>query len=172
MYTRRKCTEAHVAGACRLGSTAAWLAGMAYLKCWLNCRFLVGVIIQAYVHGREGWDFLPTAFPSLCGVPPSLLPHLLWRAAGFNGQAHLLPGKFRIRWRCCSRSPARSAANAREVCQLFVLCICVCDETPSCKWWVLKLHQKLPVAGKPSFWPLCGPHPPGAHWHSTIHIWL
>lgn len=54
MYTRRKCTEAHAADACRLGSAAAWLAGMAYLKCWLNCRFLAGVIIQAYMHGREG----------------------------------------------------------------------------------------------------------------------
>ncbi len=44
---------------CRFLSAAAWLAGMAYMKCSLNCRFLVGVIIQAYMHGKGGLDFSP-----------------------------------------------------------------------------------------------------------------
>lgn len=53
------CTKAHIVGTCRFRSTAAWLAGLAYIKCLLNCRFLVDVIIQAYMHGREGLDFSP-----------------------------------------------------------------------------------------------------------------
>lgn len=68
-------TEVHRGACSRVGSTAAWLAGMAYLMRWLNWRFLVGVIIQAYVHGREGRDFLPRAsLPSRLFFP---LPHLL-----------------------------------------------------------------------------------------------
>lgn len=54
-----RCTKAHTVGTCRFRSTAAWLAGMAYIKHELNCRFLVGVIIQAYMHGREGLDVSP-----------------------------------------------------------------------------------------------------------------
>ncbi len=54
-----RCTKTHTVDTCRFLSAAAWLAGMAYMKCLLNCRFLVGVIIQAYMHGREGLDFSP-----------------------------------------------------------------------------------------------------------------
>lgn len=121
--------EAHVAGACRFGSTAAWLAGMAYLKCWLNCRFLVGVIIQAYMHGREGWDFLSRALPSFPLRLSFLLPHLLRRAAGFNGQAHLLPGKFQIRWKCRTLS-CRPFQRKDKTCVSRLFCVFVCLMTP------------------------------------------
>lgn len=54
-----RCTKTHTVDTCIFLSAAAWLAGMAYMKCLLNCRFLVGVIIQAYMHGRGGLDFSP-----------------------------------------------------------------------------------------------------------------
>lgn len=54
-----RCTKTHTVDTCRFLSAAVWLAGTAYMKCLLNCRFLVGVIIQAYMHGREGLDFSP-----------------------------------------------------------------------------------------------------------------
>lgn len=64
-----RCTKTHTVDTRRFLSAAVWLAGMAYMKCLLNCRFLVGVIIQAYMHGREGLDFspessLPTFLPA------------------------------------------------------------------------------------------------------------
>lgn len=150
---------------------------MAYLKCWLNCRFLLGVIIRPCMHGREGWEFLSRAFPSLCGLL-SCCHICCCKAAGLMDRPICFQGSFAyVGSAAVDRQDAQLhifPAEGRNVCQLFVLFffLCVSDETTKCKSRELKLHQKLPFAGKPSFWPLCLPHPPVTRWLSTIHICL
>lgn len=63
------CTKTHTVDTWRFLSAAGWFPGMAHMKCSLNCRFLIGVIIQAYMHRRKGPDFspessLPTFLPA------------------------------------------------------------------------------------------------------------
>lgn len=64
------------------------------MKCLLNCRFLVGVIIQAYMHGREGLDFSPES--SLPAFLPATSAGYCCELEMSNGQPHLLPQQFDI----------------------------------------------------------------------------